>query len=278
MALSTSIKNLAICYFSFFAIAVHAEGDRIVMTGSSTLAPLVLEMGKRFEKQNPGLRVDVQTGGSSRGVADVRAGLADIGMVSRALKNSEMDLYAFTIALDGVAMIVSSKNPISELSNAQIIAIYKGTITDWRQLGGLDKPITVVNKAEGHSTLELFLAYFNLTNSEIKASVIIGDNQQGIKTVAGNPNAIGYVSVGAAEFAEIDGIPIKRLPMSGVPASVQQVQSGVFPLTRPLNLVTQEPPSGLVKRFIEFSRSEEVEELIADQFFVKPITISKSEQ
>ena len=68
-------------------------------------------------------------------------------------------------------------------------------------LGGHDAPITVVNKAEGRSTLELFTNYFKLMNSDIKAHVVIGDNEQGIKTVAGNPNSIGYVSIGTAEFA-----------------------------------------------------------------------------
>src|SRR5436305_907714 len=76
--------------------------NRLVLTGSSTVAPLAAEIGKRFEEQHPGVRIDVQTGGSSRGVADARQGLADIGMVSRALNEQEKDLHAFSIARDGV--------------------------------------------------------------------------------------------------------------------------------------------------------------------------------
>lgn len=90
----------------------HAAGGKLVLTGSSTVAPLALEIGKRFEAMNPGVCVDVQTGGSSRGVADAMSGLADIGLMSRALKPAvAKTLAAYTIALDGVALIVHAGNP-----------------------------------------------------------------------------------------------------------------------------------------------------------------------
>lgn len=248
--------------------ATYASADKLVLTGSSTVAPLALEIGKRFERQNPGVRVDVQTGGSSRGIADARTGLADIGMVSRALKTEESDLLAHTIAMDGVSIIVHSSNPVPSLTDRQIEAVYTGAITHWKELGGDDRRISVVNKAEGRSTLELFLHHFALKNSQIKAHVVIGDNQQGIKTVAGNPGAIGYVSIGAAEFEAAHGTPIKLLPMAGVAASVANVRDGRFPLSRPLNLVTKGTPGALARRFIEFARSEAVNDLIEAQFFV----------
>lgn len=250
------------------ANVVRAEDHKLVLTGSSTVAPLALEIGKRFEKQNPGVRIDVQSGGSSRGVADARSGLADIGMVSRALKPEENDLVAHTIAMDGIGIILHRDNPASSLSDEQIKAIYTGQITNWKAIGGKDLPITVVNKAEGRSTLELFLHHFALKNSEIKAHVVIGDNQQGIKTVAGNPAAIGYVSIGAAEYEAAQGTPIKLLPMEGVAATVANVRDGRFPLSRPLNLVTKGEATGLAKRFIDFARSGAVNDLVESQFFV----------
>jgi len=250
------------------AVAAQAADDKLVLTGSSTIAPLALEIGKRFEKLNPGVRVDVQSGGSSRGVADARSGLADIGMASRALKPEENDLMAHTIAMDGVGVILNSGNPVQALSDEQIKAIYTGRIRNWKEVGGNDARITVVNKAEGHSTLELFLHHFALKNSEIKADVVIGDNEQGIKTVAGNPVAIGYVSIGTAEFDAAQGTPIKLLPMAGVAATVANVRDGRFPLSRPLNLVTKDTPSGLAKRFIDFARSDKVNDLVEAQFFV----------
>jgi len=110
----------------------------------------------------------VQTGGSSRGVSDARAGLADIGMASRALKNDEKDLLQFTIALDGISVILNKANPVESLNKQQIIDIYTGKIVNWETVGGNDAPITVINKAEGRSTLELFLHYFGLKNTEVK--------------------------------------------------------------------------------------------------------------
>jgi len=251
------------------ASTLHAkENTRLVLTGSSTVAPLALEMAKRFEKTHPGVRIDVQTGGSSRGVADARAGRADIGMASRALKQSESDLLSYTIALDGITIILNKGNPIKTLSNDQLRDIYTGKTKNWNQVGGRDTRITVVNKAEGRSTLELFLHHLALKNSDIKASVIIGDNQQGIKTVSGNPGAIGYVSVGAAEFEAGYGTSIKLLPMGGVDATVEAIKLRRFPLSRPLNFITKQKPQGMIEKFILFAQSTLVNDLIEEQYFV----------
>jgi phosphate transport system substrate-binding protein len=242
-----------------------------VLTGSSTIAPLASELGKAFEAKYPGVRVDVQAGGSGRGITDARQATADIGMVSRKLKDDEQDLLSFTIANDGVAPILNTSNPVTQLTDQQIIDIYLGKITNWKDVGGNDAPITVVNKAEGRSTLELFAQYFKIEPKDIKAQVVIGDNQEGIKSVAGNPDAIGYVSIGTAEYEAGHGTAIKLLPIQGVAATVEDVRNGTFPLSRPLNLVTKTPPQGLVKQFIDFAQSPEVTPIVKDQFFV-PLT------
>ncbi len=244
------------------------EKRKLVLTGSSTIAPLAGELGKRFEEEHPGVRVDVQTGGSARGASDLRQGLNDIGMLSRPLNDDEKDLRAFAIANDGVCIILHKDNPVAALTDAQVVAIYKGATTNWKDMGGSDAPITVVNKAEGRSTLELFCHYFKLKNSDIKAAVVIGDNEQGIKTVAGNANAIGYVSIGTAEYDRDHGTPIKLLPVGGVAATTENVANGTFPLSRPLNLATKAPPEGLVKEFLEFAQSERVHDLVRGQNFV----------
>ncbi|MBE0472641.1 phosphate ABC transporter substrate-binding protein [Rhodoferax sp.] len=251
-----------------FALTSHAATDRLVITGSSTIAPLAAEVAKRFEQQNPGVRIDVQTGGSSRGVADARSGLADIGMASRSLRDNEKDLLPHKIAMDGVGIILHKNNVINVLSDAQIKAIYQGQITNWKDVGGSDLAITVVNKAEGRSTLELFLHYTGLKNSQIRPQVVIGDNQQGIKSVAANPGAIGYVSIGTAEYEEQHGTPIKLIALRGVAATVANVKNGKFPLARPLNLVTRGVPTGLSKRFIDFATSADINDLVEGQYFV----------
>ena len=246
------------------------QGQRITVTGSSTVAPLATEIGKQFEQQNPGWRVDVQMGGSSRGIADVRSGSAMVGMVSRALKPAERDLKARTIALDGIALIVNKANPIQNLSDAQIVGIYTGKIRNWREVGGAAAPITVVNKAEGRSTLELFLEHFKLKAPQVKASIVIGDNQQGILTVSKDPNAIAYVSIGTASYEATHGAAIRLLPLEGTPPTLAAVQSGRYPLARPLNLVTRPDPTPPVRRFLDYASSPQVDGLINKQFFVVP--------
>ncbi|WP_430232088.1 phosphate ABC transporter substrate-binding protein [Nitrosomonas communis] len=264
-----AIVTLVLVGLSATAIATS---HKLVLTGSSTIAPLAVELGRRFESLHPSVRVDVQTGGSSRGISDTRKGITDIGMVSRAMKSDEQDLQAFTIALDGVGIIVHASNPITNLTRQQIIDIYTGKITNWQEVGGKDARITVVNKAEGRSTLELFLSHFELKNSAIKPHIVIGDNQQGIKTVTGNPHAIGYVSIGAAEYDAQHNMPIKLLPLDGIVASVASVRNGTYPLSRELNLVTRKTPKELTKQFIKFARTEQVHDLVEAQYFV-PISI-----
>jgi len=244
-------------------------GDgRLTLSGASTAAPLVNEIARRFESRHPGVRIDVQTGGSSRGVADVRRGTVDIGMVSRPLGSDERDLTAHCIAMDGVALIVHRDNGVSELSRQQIIDIYTGRIDDWSAVGGRPAPITVVNKAEGRSTLELFLAHFKLKREDIHADVVIGENLHGIRTVAGDPNAIGYVSIGTAEFERSNGVPIRLLPLDTIEASTANVLNATFPLSRPLNLVTVGKRSPLVDAFIALATSKDVNDLVKAQFFV----------
>lgn len=241
---------------------------KIVLTGSSTVAPLATEIGKQFEQNNPGVRVDVQSGGSSRGIADARSGVADFGMISRSLDPDEADLKAFLIALDGIAMIVHESNPISELSKDQIEQIYQGDVDNWQAVGGEAQPITVVNKAEGRSTLELFLKYLDLEAADIKADVVIGDNEQGIKTVAGNESAVGYVSIGSAENSIEQGVPIKLVKIDGIEASTATVKEGKFPISRELNLVTLNEPTAEVGAFMDFAQSPEAYEIIERQYFV----------
>jgi phosphate transport system substrate-binding protein len=245
-----------------------ASNGRLILTGASTVAPLAAEIGKRFEEHHKGVRVDVQTGGSSRGVRDVRTGLADIGMASRSLYENERDLNAYTIALDGVTMIVRNDNPVKSLTSEQIKDIYRGRIRDWSEVGPRKGTIVVEHKAEGRSTLELFLDYFKLKASEVRADVIVGDNQEAIKVIAGNPMAIGYVSIGAAQFEAEIGTPIKALPLEGVEPTFEAVRSRRFPIMRELNLLVKGEPQGMAKEFISFAQSEAVDDLVKDLSYV----------
>ncbi|TWC11111.1 MULTISPECIES: phosphate ABC transporter substrate-binding protein [unclassified Pseudomonas] len=276
MAIAQKIKWSLVMALMAVAAAVYVSkahttqkvSEKIVISGSSTIAPLVAEIAKRYERDNADVQIDVQSGGSSRGVADARSGLADIGMVSRDLKASERELTDYPIARDGIAVIIHKSNPIQELSKEQIRNIYLGQITNWKELGGADMPITVVNKASGRSTLELFAEFMNLEPADIKANIVIGENEQGIKTVANSPGAIGYVSIGTAEYSERSGTALKLISLGGQVPSTQNVADKKYDLSRTLNLVTKGKPSVAVSHFIDYVQSAAVKDLVEEQYFV----------
>jgi phosphate transport system substrate-binding protein len=235
---------------------------RLTITGSSTLAPLVAELARDYEQAHPGVRIDVQSGGSSRGILDVGKGLAALGMISRDLGEEEQDIQVHPIARDGVGLIVHARNPVPDLSRAQVAAIYRGEIRSWRELGAeeigdLDGEagIVVVHKAEGRATRAVFLEYLALEGREVEADVIVGENEQAIKTVAGSPNAIGYVSIGTAAIDIAAGVPIRLLAIDGVEPSLESLRSGRYPIARSLNLVSVGPLSERARDFVAFIRS-----------------------
>lgn len=238
------------------ATETRAE-EKLVLTGSSSIAPIANEIAKSYEADHPNVRVEVQSGGSSRGVSDCRTGAADIGMVSRALKPEEGDLTPHLLALDGVAFIVNRQNPASTLTRDHAIQIYTGKLATWKGLGGPDEEITVVSKAEGRSTLELFLGYTGLKADQVQADLIIGENIEGIKAVDLDPNAIAYVSIGTALSSESEGARIKLLEQDGVSPTLDAVRSGHFPIIRELNFVTLKS-SPLADDFISYALSKKV--------------------
>lgn len=242
--------------------------ERVSVVGSSTMAPLMGELAKAYEKSHSDIRVDVQTGGSSRGVLDVRSGMADVGMVSRALTPDESDLERVLVARDGIGMIVHADNPVRALTRDQVIGIYRGAIDNWSELGGPDMEITVVSKAEGRSTLEIFSDHFDIPYRDIAADVIIGDNQQGIQTVARAPQAIGYVSIGSAEYEARQGAGIRLVAVDGKEPTTAAVAAGNYPMTRELNLVFKSPTGDGAQGLLEFARSRDAHALIESQYFI----------
>lgn len=241
---------------------------RLLITGSGTMTPLVTEIAKRFRQRNPGINVEVLPGGSNRGIADVRQGKADIGMVSRPLVAKERELQSLPIARDGIAVIVHKDNPVRILTDRQITDIYGGKVTNWKQLGGRDAVIMAIKSGAGGTAAELFTQYFGIPYEALKAEHVAQDNATRIKLVVDNPNAIVYISVGEAERNANAGVPIKLLQAGGVAASSKTIRNGNYPISRPLVLVTKGLPSGLTKIFIEFCLSSQITDLVEAYKFV----------
>jgi phosphate transport system substrate-binding protein len=256
------------------AVAAHARKDEaqavgtLRITGSSTMAPLLVDFAKRFSTLYPEARIEVEAGGSARGIADVMQGKAAIGMVSRPMTGNESALYSFAIGRDGISLVVHSSNPVRSLSNRQVTELYTGKIASWKSVGGSDAQPAVINAQPGYASVELFTHFFNVKYEDIKAHAVVGENSARVRAIVENPHGIAYVSVGAAQRHAEAGAPIRLLPVDGVAATQKNIRSGNFPISRPLLLVTRDLPAGLAKEFIRFSLSAQVTDIVTGHDFV----------
>ncbi|NKC12837.1 MAG: phosphate ABC transporter substrate-binding protein [Gammaproteobacteria bacterium] len=246
-----------------------SSSGKLVLTGSSTIAPLVAEIARRFEAANPGVRIDVQTGGSSRGIADTASGSADIGMASRALTADESaQLNQHLIAVDGVAVLLHASNPVKSLTRADLVAIYTGTTDNWKAFGGEDRPIAVIHRADGRSEVSLLSKYLGVPASSIQADLIVGENQHALKSCAASEECIVYMSLGAAKLGAEAGVAVRMIPVDGIAPTIAAVQQREFPIVRPLNLLTKGEPKGLAADFLKYAVSAEVNDLVEAQGYV----------
>jgi phosphate transport system substrate-binding protein len=250
------------------APASSAIEGKLHLTGSSTISPLMLEIARRFQVLHPKVEINVEMGGSARGISDARDGKADIGMVSRVITDQEQDLKGFPVARDGLGLIVHKDNPVTTLTAAQITDIFSGRIKNWSKVGGASAPIIVINREDGRGSVELFTHHFKIKYSEIRAQAVIGDNSLVVDAVAAQPNAISLMSVVEAESNVKAGVPIKLVSLDGVAATRANILTGNYPAARPLTLVTRGLPRGLAKSFVEYSLSSQVVDIVEKMGFV----------
>lgn len=275
LALSRPLTALALamilgaaCTRQASAIDGGPERQVLVITGSSTMAPLISDIAARFQHEpNVNVQILVTTGGSTKGVSDARLGTANIAMVSRALSTTENDMRGFPVARDGICLILHRDNPVHSLRTDQVTAIYNGKTVNWKEVGGRDALIHVLTRSAGRSEVEPFLAYFKLAAGAIKAAAV-GETPDAIQSVLDDPDAVNFVSVGAAEFKAKQGAPIQLLATGSVAASSTTIRSGDYPLARPLMLVTRGTPTGVAKELIEYSLSPKVMDLVQERDFV----------
>lgn len=229
--------------------------------GSTSVQPLLELMADAFMDKYPDVTINVSGGGSSAGVKACAAGTVDIGAASRDIKMSEADLIAIAIARDAVAIVVNEANPVSELTMEEVAGIYSGDITNWSQVGGNDEEIIVVSREEGSGTRDCFESkLMDKYDEEIKADALFYDSNGAVRTkVSSESRAIGYVSLGYVEG-------LKTITIDGVEPTLENCQSGDYPVVRRLYLLTRETPSGLVQAFIDFCRSEEGQAIAAESW------------
>lgn len=261
-------RGLALSLLLLAPLLAHGQATKLVMTGSSTVYPLMVDIARRFEGANPGVSIDVHSGGSAKGIADLRAGSSDIGMVSRQLAENERDLFAFPLCRDGAAIVVHRSNPLAGLRGQQLAAVITGAVTDWKQLGGRPGPIRLAWRTEGQAIPELVLNQLKLAPGQVKSKKTIFENADAIAFVANDRNAITLAALGVAEGGIKSGLAIKLLAYEGVPASTRAVRDHTYALSRPLALVTRSQPTGLHKRLIDYAGSRAVADLHEQHGFV----------
>ncbi len=254
-------------FISLLTNSVFAA-ETLLLTGSSTAAPLMSEIGLLFEKKFPKIKVEVQTGGSTKGLTDLQQGLNDIGMLSRDLTPEEKDVKSHLIAFDGLVFAVHKKNAVKKLTTEQIKKIYKGEVTNWKDVGGPDRKITVISKVEGRAALDLFVHQFGVKPSEIKAQSLVGDNEHGLKLVKEDESAIAYLSVSTVDTAVKAGETVSAVTLDGVDATPANIKNGKYKFTRSIILVTNGKSKASALDFVKVAQSNEVNNLIEKLGFV----------
>lgn len=243
--------------------------DNISVAGSTTVQPLAEKLAEAFSAQNPDVRIDVQGGGSSVGVKSAGQGQVDVGMASREVKQSELDEYpdlkVFTIARDGIAIIVHPEVAVEELAKDQVKAIFAGEITNWSEVGGPDKSIVVVAREEGSGTRAAFeeMVMGGEEGPAIVDTAILQPSNGAVRTtVSTTPDSIGFLSFGYLDQS------VKALTIDRVEATEANAASGVYPIVRPLNMMTKGEPSGVVKAWLDFILSDAGQAIVTGEGYI----------
>lgn len=241
----------------------------LVISGSTTMAPLITELARSHRAANPELTVDIQPGDAGRALADVRAGKAQLGMVARDLTPQEKNEFFFvSVARDGIALVVHRDNPLRAVSRAQLAALLQGRFTNWKALGGRDAAIHLVTRTPGDAALAIVVAYGGVKPGEIASRRVAGGTAEAVRSVVKDPDAFAFVSFAAAVGAVQRGDAMRLLAVDGVEPTPAALRSGRYPLARTLNLVTRDVPAGAVRAFIAHVQSPPARAAIEAHGFV----------
>jgi len=241
---------------------------KITEAGSTTVQPLAEKLAEAFTVKHPEVQIIVQGGGSSVGVKSAGQGTVDVGAASRKLKDSEKeqypDLKVFTIARDGIAIVVHPDVPVDGLTKDQVRDIFAGKITNWSEVGGPEVPIVVVSREEGSGTRAAFEEMvMGKKGPPIVDTAILQPSNGAVRTtVSTTPNSIGFLSFGYLDES------VKALAIDEVEATEENAASGVYPIVRPLNLLTKGEPTGVVKAWLGFILSEEGQKIIVEEGYI----------
>jgi phosphate transport system substrate-binding protein len=262
------------------------EQTTVTIKGSSTVLPIAETCAEEYMAANPNVQITVSGGGSSVGVKSVANGEVDIGDASRAAKASDVeniagvelsDLVEHVVAYDGIAVVVSPnvyENGVTALTMNQVYKIYTGEIDNWNDLGGPDLEIFVNDRASTSGTRATFvelivsdsgeaLEDFENDGGTLAIDNVNQENANVVSQISGNQNAIGYVGLG---YIDQDTCP--AVSVDGSVPSPATVKDGSYPISRSLYMYTLGEPTGLVKEFLDYVKSEDGQEIVEEEDFV----------
>lgn len=250
--------------------------------GSDTIVNLALAWAERYQGDHPDVRISVTGGGSGTGIASLINGTVGIANASRQIKQEEIEQaqsngvepIEHIIARDAIAVIVNPNNPVTELTLKQISDIYSGKITNWKEVGGDDRPIVRLSRETNSGTHVYFLeTVLRLSSKEDKTlfsmdTLLLPSSEGIIAEVRQNPNAIGYDGLG---YVPHDLKMIAIAEESGgayVLPSVATVNDKTYPIARDLYMYTNGTPEGILKQYIEWILSPEAQQIVEELGFV----------
>ncbi len=250
-----AICTILALFLPFGCSRGQAGGD-VTVAGSTSIQPFADKWAEVFMEEHTGIGINVQGGGSSAGIQACKSGACQIGMSSRELKESEKDLYEIVVARDGLAIVVHPSNPVRGLTVDEVRRIFNGEIRRWDLLGGIERAITVVTREEGSGTRGAFQELVMMDNRIYKGAITQDSNGSVREIVANDPYSVGFISLGLVNEQ------VRALELDGAGGSEENIRNGSYKLVRPFLFVSQGPPTGTAKEFVDFVLSEKGQELI----------------
>lgn len=234
----------------------------ITAAGSSALLPLVEEAAAQFMSKNPNARINVQAGGSGTGLKLVSEGSVDIGN-SDIFANEKLDadkakeLIDHKVCVVGFATVVNPNVKVDNVTKQQLVDIFTGKITNWKELGGDDQKIVIINRPTSSGTRATFKKYALNGQEEAQGLALTEENSGSIrKAVADTPGAISYLALSYVDSS------VKALKLEGVEPTKENITSGKYPIWSYEHMYTKGEPTGLTKAFLDYMVSDEVKPLV----------------
>jgi len=239
--------------------APAALSGTVATDGSTSMEKVIGALGEAFMEANSGVNFTYNPTGSGSGITAVSEGRCDIGLSSRALKDSEVasGLVGTVLAYDGIAVIVNPANTVEDLGIETIAKIYTGEITNWSEVGGADAEIVLVGREAGSGTRSGF-EELTETVDKCKYRQELTSTGDVITAVAQNPDAIGYASLASVKDS------VKALKVAGVTPSEETVKDGTYLIQRPFVLVTKEGVelSPVAQAFFDYATKGQANDII----------------